>query len=166
MIEVPHLPKELTIPNMSTVFGLDTGQMDALLPSDEPRGSAARYWKAKFQEMSNILKTDFEGRATLLVGVINEMDGKLGNTWDIVQRRAYYQLGLTFERAGNASSNIDYYIVAAKCYIQADVLYGWWTGYAPRAINCLSAAGEIGIAQALTNEVFPSGPIVMNESEF
>lgn len=165
MIEIPKLPDELFIPAMSTVFGLDPRQLDSLLPSDEPTGKALNYWQNKFSELKAIPKTDFEGRASLLVSVIHETEKKWGNTWDIVQRRAFYHLGVNFERAGNSTEDSNLFIVAAKCYIQADILYGWWTGYAPRAINCLSAAGEIGIAQALSNEIFPSGPIVIQENE-
>ena len=156
-LEIPNVNLNNPIPSMSSLFTVEYDLKQSL--TDEPSGASAKFWRDTFENYKRIPKNDYDARGELLVHAINEMSSKFGEDGHFALRRAYNQLGLNFERS---AANKGELLLAAQCYIYADQLFGMWTDYALRAINCFGEAGEIGIAQVLSNQLYgDTGPIVM-----
>ena len=159
------------LPTMSTaIVGLDADQLRVLNEAAESLGSAGPYWKKTFEKFTAIPKDKKVAKVEILVGAIKEIAKKFPKDGDIAMRRAYYHLGYTLERIAtfderDEGENQRLFMSAAQCYVYSDMIFGMWTEYSLRAINCLSAAGDLEAAQNLSNQVYgPDGPTVIGDS--
>lgn len=158
------------IPSLPTYTALSREQLEALDKSDQPTGRSGKYWEKLYKQFTAVSKDDNAQKAEILAKGIREIGRLFPNDGDIAMRRAYYHLGHTLERMATfdgmpEQENQRLFMSAAQCYIIAETIFGMWTGYSIRAINCLGSAGEIGMAQALSNEIYgENGPMVVGDS--
>ena len=158
------------LPSLPTYTALSPEQLEALDKSDQPTGRSGKYWDKLYKEFTAVPKDKKIKKVEILANGIKEIGRSFPNDGDIAMRRAYYHLGSTLERMatfdglpGDESQGL--FLSAAQCYVNAEIIFGMWTSYSKRAINCLSACGEIGLAQALSNEIYGgNGPIVIGDS--
>jgi hypothetical protein len=159
------------IPSMPSYRQLHPEHFEHFQELVEPQGEMKDYWQKLFDRYRAIPLTEKPKKAELLADAIQEIPDRFTEGGEVVLRRVYYHLGHTLERI--ASFDLDdgddleergrVFYSAAQCYITADEIFGFWSGYGERAVNCLGGAGLLDQAQDLAQQIWGENTIVVPE---